>query len=255
MPKVRKDAPNEDFILPVVVGSIARPIDKAKAKNPKSLYEWVVYLRGVGGMSLEHVVDKVVIQLHKDMERPNRNIKKEPYETYDEGWGTFDLTFVVHLKKSVFGTATSVKLINYALVLEPLHVTPCNVPGGGGNTPTFLPAPTFNVPVAAERIDEIIISNPPDNLPTPSPRPVYPVGPKHWKVWPVIEKYRPVWMISESHQLARIEDVSEKLHEVTKELEEKQRELMWKKASVLQQMWLVEKAQKEMKKKKKKKNG
>eukprot|EP01064_Diplonema_japonicum_P015658 TRINITY_DN23425_c0_g1_i1.p1 TRINITY_DN23425_c0_g1~~TRINITY_DN23425_c0_g1_i1.p1 ORF type:complete len:259 (+),score=46.92 TRINITY_DN23425_c0_g1_i1:37-813(+) len=246
-------AEEENFVLPIVVGSVARELKPGQKKtDPRNLFEWVVYLRGIGHAPLGHVVSKVKIFLHPEMKEPVRTITEEPFETYDQGWGTFELTFKVFFREKIFGEELSVNIINHNLVLVPVPVAKHNVPGNGGNSLKYTGriATSGSRPVAVERVDEIVVSSPPRSLPSPPPRLVIPLGPPHWKIWPDIEKHRPEWMIRESHQLERLQEISEGLNGEIDRLKEKHHELMWQKAAALQRLSYIKSNLKNRKKKK-----
>jgi len=118
-----------DVSVPFIYGSSASAILKKasseQARHPRTAHalqaapdahshRWTVYLRGVGGEDLTHVISKalsklvspaaqltrlpgaqVTFALHPSFAPPTRTLSEPPYEVTETGWGEFEIGITV----------------------------------------------------------------------------------------------------------------------------------------------------------------
>ena len=245
-----------EFIIPLVVGTIARPTKEClpKKEGGHRWHQFVTYIRGDNDTPLTDLIDKVEFRLHKDLQDPIRLLTKEPYEVTDRAWGEFELTIKITLNEKTFGEKLPVAtLVSHRLFLWRHVVGQHTVPGNGGNDSSFCHHPEKNsnqLPTVYEIHDEIIITNLLKsarkrlNIALKAPY-VHPTGPRGWDIWNQIRDYRPPWMLNEAHQLERFDAILSSLEEHIKQKEKTLEELSWKKGSLLQEASLIKRRRKD----------
>ncbi|KAK9916702.1 hypothetical protein WJX75_005963 [Coccomyxa subellipsoidea] len=85
---------HKEFVYPVVVGTCAFYLGK-KATETQS-HKWYLYVRGVSGEDIGHIVKKVVFNLHPTFPNPTREVTVHPFEIEEHGWGEFELNVTLH---------------------------------------------------------------------------------------------------------------------------------------------------------------
>lgn len=71
---------------------------KTKPTKEHFTHDWELFVRGFDGRSIEHLIKKVVFNLHESFLNPSRVFKKPPYVVKEQGYCGFDLTIDIYLK-------------------------------------------------------------------------------------------------------------------------------------------------------------
>ncbi|BDA40670.1 Protein AF-9 homolog [Coccomyxa sp. Obi] len=85
---------HKEFVFPVVVGTCAFYLGK-KATETQS-HKWYLYVRGLNGEDIGHIIKKVVFNLHPTFPNPTREVTVHPFEIEEHGWGEFELNVTLH---------------------------------------------------------------------------------------------------------------------------------------------------------------
>ncbi|KAJ3120932.1 NuA4 histone H4 acetyltransferase complex and the SWR1 complex subunit [Nowakowskiella sp. JEL0407] len=88
--------PNISVDRPILIGSIATPLNKRDAIEGVNTHKWTVYVKGLHGEDISYFIKKVVFKLHDSFATPTRVIEKPPFEVTESGWGEFDILIKIH---------------------------------------------------------------------------------------------------------------------------------------------------------------
>jgi len=136
--------------LPIVYGSIAWWL--GRDKGAQNSHKWTMYVRGVDGEDISHIIKSVEFNLHPSFPQPQREVHKHPFEITTFGWGEFEVRIRLH-----FNDPDEPPLDCY----HNLRLYP---PGGQ--------APSLKRPVVSESYDEIVFNRPNENFAKALMRPV-----------------------------------------------------------------------------------
>eukprot|EP01035_Chromulina_nebulosa_P021501 gene21501-27844_t len=76
---------------PIIHGSVAHRIT-GKKPNDSATHRWTVYIRGQDiHDDLSSIVSKVVFSLHPSFDEPIREVRNQPFEVTESGWGEFEV--------------------------------------------------------------------------------------------------------------------------------------------------------------------
>jgi len=100
-------------------------ISKEKPTDPLKTHDWTVFVKGVDGADISHIVEKVIFHLHSSFPKPKRIRKEPPYKLSESGYGSFNLPIEVYFKTHAKEDARK-HLMQYDLSLQMLGLPPLN---------------------------------------------------------------------------------------------------------------------------------
>lgn len=101
---------DEDLVIEkeLVFGHLSRRL--AKPMQDKT-HQWEIFLYSATGEDLTRWVDHVTFHLHSSFEKPNRELRTEPYRVSEYGWGEFEAQIEVVPKDAI--SFTLIHLISF----------------------------------------------------------------------------------------------------------------------------------------------
>ena len=239
---------DENFVLPVVIGTIARKTNQmTTATPPVPIYDWIVYLRALDEKPLSPWISKVEFILHSSITNRKREVTSEPFETNASGWGMFNVPIKVHMREDVFGEKLVTELDQLRLKFEPDVQGKHKLPTDEGNGEEFCrAAPPLGDPVVCERVDEIVIAPLTEaagaidealrkRKAVVAPQ-QQPKGTKALPAWELIQKHRPHYQTDERLQVNRFLRMIDGVNTANETLSTKMRDIMWEQAAALQRL-------------------
>lgn len=107
--------------LPIVYGSEATALPK-KADDFNT-HEWTLYIKGLNN-SLQHVVEKVIFQLHPSFAQPTREMTEPPFRVTERGWGEFEAQIkIVWKDPSEQATSVRAPIVRRSILATAPHTT------------------------------------------------------------------------------------------------------------------------------------
>lgn len=96
--------------------------------NPANQFthDWTVFVKGVDGADISHIIERVVFHLHESFPKPKRVCKEQPYTLSESGYGSFTLPIDIFFKTTAKEDPRK-HSINYELTLQLRGLPPLNV--------------------------------------------------------------------------------------------------------------------------------
>lgn len=128
--------------MPIVVGSMAFPLNKEERVDDHHTHRWRVYVRGADMRDLSYVIRSVTFSLHPSFVDPVRDISSPPFEIAEFGWGEFEVGV------KLFFHDDSIKPVSFKHMLKLYAPAGVELPKGTPVVSEVFDEVVFNVPSA-----------------------------------------------------------------------------------------------------------